>query len=88
MRVAYCIECLGSLTANFLQVGIFFYTHHEYGWGLMQNFLLATAQGVAYTAGALLAGKVAKLIGRRGGLVLLQSILVLLTSLRFNKKLV
>jgi hypothetical protein len=52
-----------------LQVGIFFYTQHYFGWGMKQNFMLAAAQGAVYVAGSLTSASIAGRYGRRRGLV-------------------
>jgi len=46
---------LMDIGASFLLSGIFFFTAHEYGWGPLKNLLLASAQGLMYMGGALLA---------------------------------
>src|SRR5687767_9122622 len=58
----FAVEALTSVGTNLLSIGIFFYTAHEFGWGLRQNFLLAAGQGVIYVVGALAA---ARLTARR-----------------------
>ncbi len=75
---AYLIEGLSSLSGCLLMIGIPFYTTQRFGWSSGQNLLLMMAQGIAYTAGALSAGPLARrarkthsLIGVNAGLVLL-----------------
>jgi hypothetical protein len=69
VSVIYMTEGLTSVGVNLLQVGIFFYTAHVFNWGLRENLLLATGAGVAYTLGALLAGPIFGVLGRRRGLI-------------------
>ena len=61
----YFVQCLSSVGATLLMVGIFFYTEHHFGWGLKQNFLLACGQGAAYVVGSLQSRRVAARFGRR-----------------------
>src|SRR5687767_1857699 len=67
--VWYVVAALASFGANFLMVAIFFYTADRFRWGLVQNFLLAAAQGVVYIPAALLADRVVARLGRRGMLL-------------------
>jgi hypothetical protein len=73
----YAVETLSSIGQNLLVVGIFFYTQHRLGWGVIDNLLLATGQGLVYTAGALLAGRAARRLGRRRGLIWLFALMTL-----------
>src|SRR5215213_198883 len=52
-RIPYVVEGLTSISTSALSVAIFFYANRYFGWGLLQNFLLATGQGAGYTLGAL-----------------------------------
>ncbi|MGE5610626.1 MAG: MFS transporter [Bacillota bacterium] len=65
----YVVEGLTSAAATLLIVGVFFYTEDQFGWGLQQNFLLATVQGMVYAVGALLAAVLTRRFGRRHTLV-------------------
>jgi hypothetical protein len=69
--VLFTVEGLCSVGGNLLQVGIFFYTSRRFGWGLRENFTLATAQGVVYVVAALLAHRVASLVAPRRALAAL-----------------
>ncbi len=73
----YGVETLSSIGQNLLVTGIFFYTQHRLGWGVIDNLLLATGQGVVYTIGALLAGWLAGRLGRRRALVALYALMTL-----------
>jgi MFS family permease len=61
----FCLEALGSVGANLLQYGIFFYMHHHFGWGARQNLLLSCAQGSVYVIGALAATPLARKFDRQ-----------------------
>lgn len=70
LRVVYAVEGITCVGTNLLLLGIYFYTQEKLGWGLMQNFLLAAAQGLVYVAGSLLAHPVTVWLGgRRNALV-------------------
>jgi MFS family permease len=73
----FSAEALSSIGQNFLVTGIFFYTQHRLGWSLIANLLLAAGQGLVYTVGALLAGRMAQRTGRRGGLIGLYGLMTL-----------
>jgi len=72
------ITGLMDIGASLLLSGIFFYTEHEYGWGPLKNLLLASAQGLMYVGGALMAhpltvrwrrwGPMGVLAGLQGGM--------------------
>lgn len=62
------ITGLMDIGATFLLSGIFFFTEHEFGWGPLKNLLLASAQGLMYVGGALMAHPLT--IRWRPGLVL------------------
>lgn len=70
LKLLFFIEGLLSFAGNLLFVGIFFFTSNVWGWGIIPNFLLATAQGVVYVIAALLTEKVSHLLGRRPLLIL------------------
>ncbi|HEX8521697.1 MAG TPA: MFS transporter [Tepidisphaeraceae bacterium] len=81
---AYGAEAVCSMGTTLMTVAIFFWTQTYFGWDLKRNFLLAAMQGIAYTAGALLAQRVATTFGRRRALIgiyLLLTALALLTTL-------
>ncbi len=68
IRVLFITEFITSAGANFLQVGIFFYTAHRFQWTLRSNFLLAAMQGVAYVLGAMNANRLTRVWSRRAAL--------------------
>jgi len=49
----YFILALASTGGTMFTIGIVFYTHERFGWGLTENFRLAALQGVVYVVGAL-----------------------------------
>ncbi len=61
----YLIEALSAVGNTLLLFGIYFYTEHVFRWGLMENFLLAVADGLVYAVGALSAHALAGRFGRR-----------------------
>jgi MFS family permease len=65
----FTVEGLCSIGGNLLQIGIFFYTNRRFGWGLRENFTLATVQGIVYVVGAMLAHALATRVGSRRALV-------------------
>src|SRR4051812_30106318 len=67
----YAAENLGSIGSCLLQTGIFFFTQHYFGWGMLQNFLLASGQGAVYIIGSLASATIAEQLGRRRALCLL-----------------
>jgi MFS family permease len=72
----YAAESLESIGTTLLSVSIFFWTAKHLGFSLKQNFLLAMGQGIVYTAGALLAERLAGRFGRRRALIGIYVILV------------
>ena len=68
IRLLFTVELLTSAAANFLQVGIFFYTTHRFQWSLRSNFLLAAVQGVTYVLGAMNANRLTRFWSRRDAL--------------------
>src|SRR2546423_9428445 len=71
----YIIEALASAGTNLLVSGIYFYMTSHYGWGLLENFLLASSQGVIYISSALMAHKVAGRLGNRNTLLLIYALM-------------
>src|SRR5690348_3667379 len=63
--VIYTLEALASAGTNLLIAAIYFYMAHRYGWGLLQNFLLACGQGIVYIIGALSASGISHRMGKR-----------------------
>ena len=61
----YSIQSLGSVGANLLMYGIFFYMHKVYAWGASQNLPLSSAQGAVYVIGALAANPLSRHIDRQ-----------------------
>src|SRR3954454_10623370 len=55
LRLVFCSEAVTSAGTTLLSIGLFFYTANVFGWNARHNFLLAAAQGIAYTTGALCA---------------------------------
>lgn len=68
IRLLFTVEFLSSAAANFLQVGIFFYTAHRFHWSLRSNFLLAAVQGISYVLGAMNANRLTRYWSRRDAL--------------------
>jgi MFS family permease len=64
----YGIEAMCSAAGTLVSIGTSFYMKDRFGWGMRQNFTLAAAQGIAYVPGALLAGRLTEVLGRRGAL--------------------
>ena len=64
----YLIESLGSISSNFLTIGVFFYMTHQFGWQQQRNFLLSAGMGAVYIVGALRAHKFSEFLGRRRAL--------------------
>lgn len=60
----FLVEALTASGTSLLVAAIYFYTAHQFGWGLKQNFLLATGQGAVYVVGALSAGALSRRIGK------------------------
>jgi hypothetical protein len=75
----YLLEALASVGTNLLISGIYFYMTSRYGWGLLQNFLLASVQGVVYVVGALSAHAIRARLGTRRSLWLMYGVLAALS---------
>jgi len=58
----YTLQTLGSVGANLLMFGIFFYMHKRFGWGANRNLPFSSAQGAAYVIGALAANPLSRRI--------------------------
>ncbi len=67
----FVAEGCASWSANQLGLGVYFYTSHEFGWGMQENFVFAIVQSAVYIAASLLASKIAAWLGRRAMLVAL-----------------
>jgi MFS family permease len=66
------LEALGSVGANLLMFGIFFYMQKRFGWGASKNLPLSSAQGAVYVIGALAANPLSRWIDRQKLLRLIQ----------------
>ncbi len=62
---AYALEALGSVGANLLMFGIFFYMQKRFGWGASKNLPLSSAQGAVYVIGALASNPLSRWIDRQ-----------------------
>lgn len=69
LAFAYSIEGLSSISANLLLNGVAFYMTQRFHWSATQNLLMAMMQGLCYAIGALLAGGVARRLGKTGALI-------------------
>jgi hypothetical protein len=65
LNTTFFIEGILSFASNLLFIGIFFYTAEVFHWGLVRNFLLASAQGAVYIVASLASQRVARLLGDR-----------------------
>lgn len=65
LLTTYLIEGILSFATSLIFIGIFFYTTNVFGWGLIGNFSLATAQGVIYIAASLMTGRISRALGPR-----------------------
>jgi len=74
----YSIQSLGSVGANLLMYGIFFYMHKVYAWGASQNLPLSSAQGAVYVIGALAANPLSIRIDRQHLLRIIHAMMALL----------
>jgi MFS family permease len=61
----YSLEALGSIGANLLMFGIFFYMQKRFAWTARQNLPLSSAQGAVYVLGALSANPLSRIIDRQ-----------------------
>jgi hypothetical protein len=65
LTLLFFIQAFGSVGANLLMLGIFFYMQQQFGWPARRNLLLASVEGMVYVAGALAANPISAKIGRR-----------------------
>src|SRR5207248_3786485 len=79
--VPYFAEGATSIGTAALTTAIFFYANRYLGWGLLQNFLLATGQGAGYAIGALSTEPITRRLGRRRTLLIIYIIMALLAAL-------
>ena len=77
---AFSVEAVTSISANLLLQGFFFYATGVFHWSREQSFTLAAGEGIVYILGALAANLLAARFGRRRSLMLLQSIMLALTT--------
>jgi MFS family permease len=75
LAAIYTVEGLTCTGSTLMLVGIFFFTTNQFGWNLLQNLLLAAAQGAVYIFGALAAEPISRRIGRRRMLIGLHAIM-------------
>jgi MFS family permease len=80
MMGLYGVESLASVAGTMLIVGIYFFTKEVYRWTIVQNFLLAAAQGAVYAAGALAAEPLTRRWGRNRSLVVLYLLLAIVAA--------
>jgi hypothetical protein len=71
----FALAAFASSGTNLLITGIYFYMSHRYGWGMLQNFLLATGQGAVYIVGALNAHKVTERLKPRKALMIVYALM-------------
>ncbi len=74
----YSVQGIGSISANLMLVGIFFFTQQQFRWTLTQNLLLASGQGAFYVLGALSADTLSRRLGPRGALLTAQLLMIAL----------
>ena len=77
----YGAHALTSVASNLLMLSFFFYAKQIFHWSAAACLGLVSAEGAVYILGALAANSIAARFGRRGGLLLLQTILVVLCGL-------
>lgn len=83
ITTVYAVAALTSTGTTLLVVAIFFYTRYTFHWTLLQNFLLATAQGTVYVIGSMFAGAAARKLDRCRALALVYAAMCLLSLLAF-----
>jgi MFS family permease len=79
LAMVHTIEALVSAASNLLTFGVFFFTKHQFGWTLFQNFVLSAGLGAVYIVGALAAHSLSTRFGRRGPLTVIYSIIIVTT---------
>src|SRR5579863_551528 len=75
----YGAEAICSIAGTLLSIGTSFYMKERFHWGMRENFVLAAVQGLVYVPGALLAGGVARRVGRKAGICGAYIVLTLLS---------
>ncbi len=81
LLAAYIMEGLLSVAGSLLFIGIFFYTTKIFGWGIIPNFLLASAQGAVYIVASLTAQKLSKAMSNRGLLIASNLAMIVICSI-------
>jgi MFS family permease len=74
-------HALTSVASNLLMLSFFFYAKQVFHWSAASCLGLVSGEGLVYILGALSANKIAATFGRRGGLLLLQTVLVILCAI-------
>lgn len=69
---AYGVECLTNAGTNLFINGVAFYMARQYGWSAHASLLLIMAQGLVYTFGALMAGRLVKVLDKPQALMVVQ----------------
>ena len=80
LPLVYLMESLGSIGGNLLTLGFFFYAKSQFGWSEKSNLIMATAEGLVYTLGALLASPLSSILGRRWLLRLIHAAMAVLAA--------
>jgi MFS family permease len=75
----YAVEAICSIAGTLLSIGTSFYMKDRFGWGMRENFMLASGQGIVYVPGALLAGWVTKRFGQVRAIVATYAALTVLS---------
>jgi MFS family permease len=76
----FLAQGVASVAATLMNVGIFFFMQHAFGWTSVQNFRLSASQGAVYIVGALLAGRLSTRFGRQGWCVICYGIVALIAG--------
>lgn len=79
LTLIHSIEALMSAASNLLTIGVFFFMQHKFGWDLKRNFILSASLGTVYIVGALCAGRISGMLGRRGGLAAAYGVIAVTT---------
>src|ERR1700722_6881377 len=77
----YAAHFMASIGSNFLLPAFFFFAKQVFGWGARRSLLLASAEGIFYVAGALMAHTLAHKAGRRRALMGIQCVAAVLCVL-------